>query len=207
MSNILNKIFDTDLTELERINLMEQLHSEEIDHSKYELAILINKSIEKQNLPVLGYCLVKSDELNLEEIFLNCMKGGFLKGLQLISYQMDLSNHINKKTLIESSFLLAIEKENYKDLFNFLIKKGGDYYFNDNQLFKNAFESQKLDVLEYLIKSNLGTEDFKKKKDSILKSLSLENKDHIIQDWLNSEIKIVHFAHKQPLKTVMHKKI
>lgn len=207
MYNILDKILDTNLTELEKISLIEQLHREDIEHSPYELNKLVNKAIETNNLSVLGYCLSKSNDLKLENIFLQCVREGFVKGIQLVAYQMNLTEHANKNDLIESSFLLAVNNENYKDIFSFLIKKGGNYYFQDNLLFKTAFKNERLDVLEYLIKSNLGNEDFKERKNSIITILGLENKNHIVNEWINSEVKVVHFPQKQPLKTVMHKKI
>lgn len=207
MYNILDKVLDTNLTELEKISLIEQLHREDIEHSPYELNKLVNKAIETNNLSVLGYCLSKSNDLKLENIFLQCVKEGFVKGIQLIAYQMNLSDHEQKNELIESSFLLATHNENYKDIFNFLIKKGGSYYFQDNLLFKTVFRSERLDILEYLIKSNLGSEDFKERKNNIITILGLENKNHIVNDWINSEVKVVNFTQRQPLKTVMHKKI
>lgn len=181
------KLFNKNLEQYEKINLMENLFQQNLEHTEEELDYLINQSIRHKDLQVLGYCLAKDERSEnievLKKLFFECCEKGFVKGLQLLSYQLNITEQSYRDELLSEGFIRALPHEDACDIFKFLVNKGGDLYKDNNKLYDLAYEKYDEKLLSYFI-SDLNFNIF-------------EKKDRLTQDTFSERVEFVMKLHRE----------
>lgn len=201
------KVFNHELTQQQKLDLMEEIFSLNLSHNFSDLHNLLSESIDRKDVQVMGYCLAKSEEFDLDALFLNCCEYGFVKGAQLIAYQLDLPSYSKKDDLLSEAFIKSLHVENVEEVFKFLTNKGGDISKDENFILRYAYEENNLHVIKLLIQS------YRLPKSILQSALNVESqsaKAHYVNqlyEELDKQNNIKPIEVIKPLAKVLHRKI